>query len=318
MRLTIIIIFLASLACQKRDVALLDLENTPAKLELFAPNQVSTHLYERDLAISPNGDEIIFTVSNYKQNVRGLFSLSKKNGFWEDKKLLPFCGIYQDIEPFITPDGQKLFFASNRPLDSTTSRKDYNIWVSPKSNVGWGNPHPLNGRINLPGDEFYPSVSQNGNLYFTATRKDGMGKEDIFISRYEDGNYTDPIPLGSGVNSQVYEFNAYISPNESLLIFSSYGRSEELGGGDLYFSRKNTEGQWTKAQNLGPDINSKKLDYCPFVDFRNSNFYFTSDRMSEKTAVFSSYEDLENSALQPLNGMGNIYRIAMSNTALKE
>lgn len=172
-----------------------------------------------------------------------------------------------------------------------------------------GEPTALSDLINTKGDEFFPSVANNGNLYFTATRSNGIGREDIFLGQFIDGIYQIPEPLDTNINTATYEFNAYISPDEDLIIFSSYGRSDDLGGGDLYFSKRLTDGQWMKSENLKA-INSDKLDYCPFVDFYRGNFYFTSERLGNSAGI-KSLADLERQANQVQNGYGDIYRISL-------
>ena len=239
-----------------------------------------------------------------------LHSTTTSSPCWSEE-IVSFSGEFQDIEPFFSPDGSQLFFASNRPINSDSERKDYNIWVSKKENDTWGAPSPLSDKINTEGEEFYPSVSKDGNLYFTATREDGIGREDIFVSKYENGEYSDPMVLDSTVNTTAYEFNAYINPEEDLLIYSSFGRKDGLGGGDLYYSKKDENGNWTVARNMGAPINSEKLDFCPFVDYSNNNFYFTSERAKEFDQKINSLEELENISNNVLNGMGNIYRINM-------
>ena len=252
------------LSCQSDTAIQIDLETEPSALEIFGKDIISTSLYERDIAISPVGDQIIYSLGDYKQSIRSLVVLTKEGQSWSKPAILPFSGKHQDIEPFFSVDGNQLYFASNRPMNEGSDRTDYNLWVVEKTNDGWANPLPLDTIINTLGDEFYPSVSKNGNLYFTATRADGIGREDIFRSKKVNGSYEIPVVLDTNINTATYEFNAYIHPDENLLIFSSFGRTDGMGGGDLYFSKKDENGKWGTAQNMGELVNSKKLDYCPF------------------------------------------------------
>ena len=293
-----------------------NIQATADGVTLFGEDIISTPLYERDLAISPQGNELIYTLGDYKQNKRCLVALHNENGKWINPGILNISGTYQDIEPFYSPDGNSLFFASNRPIYGDSTRTDYNIWSSDRAGESWSEPSPLDSLINTRGDEFYPAVSSNGTLYFTATREDGIGREDIFKSSSYSGNYKAPVALDSAINSTVYEFNAYVNPTETLLIFSSYGREDDMGGGDLYYSKKMDDGHWSEAQNMGPEINSEYLDYCPFVDLTNGNFYFTSERVNREKITINTPADIENTALSTLNGMGNIYRIGLNNTPL--
>ena len=189
------------------------------------------------------------------------------------------------------------------------SRDDYNIWYSDRINDSWSEPIALDSIINSRNDEFFPSLSNNGNLYFTATRDNGIGKEDIFISEFIDGEFQSPKPLPTEINTLSFEFNAYINPEENLIIFSSFGRSDGYGGGDLYISRKDKSGKWTKSKNLGELINSDKLDYCPFVDWKSRNLYFTSERKTLNNKKIENVGELIEFSNSPLNGFGNIYKI---------
>ena len=281
------------------------------KLELFGEGYISTSLYERDFAISPEGNEILFTLGNHKQSVRTLVSIRKGANGWGAKTILPFSGDYNDIEPFFAPDGSCLYFASNRPMDKDSTRTDYNLWRVNRKPNGWGLPVPLDTLINSSREEFYPSVSTAGNLYFTSTREDGLGREDIFMSELKNGNYLMPVVLDSAINSALFEFNAYIHPEENLIVFSSYGRQDGYGGGDLYYSLKDGKGNWQKAINMGPEVNSKNLDYSPFVDLERKVLYFSSDRADTNSRSIKTVSDLEVEATKVLNGMGNIYRIAL-------
>ena len=287
------------------------MDQSPDSLEVFAAHTVSTALYERDIAISPSGDMIVYTLGNHKQTRRCLVAMEKRENGWSTPEILPISGGYQDIEPFFTPDGNRLYFASNRPISQDSSRKDYNLWYADKLANGWAPPVALDTIINTRGDEFYPSLSSRGNLYFTASRNDGLGLEDIFLAEFSNGNFQKPVPLDSAINSTKYEFNAYISPAEDLIIFSSYGRSDGMGGGDIYFSTKSDDGSWMEAKNMGALVNSENLDYCPFVDWEHNNFYFTSDRASLPEHQLSSVKELVALSNSILNGHGNIFRISL-------
>ena len=296
--------------CKPEQYNKIDLSDQPQELQLFAPHIISTELYERDIAISPGGDEIIHTLSDYKQTRRCLVVNKKCGTRWQSKTILNFSGEYNDIEPFFSMDGNKLYFASDRPIRSDSNRRDYNIWVSDRQSQGWSDPSPLGPDINTVGDEFYPAVSKNYNLYFTSARESGTGKEDIYLSRFAYGVYQKPEPLDTNINSTTWEFNAYISPDEDLILFSSYGRKDDLGGGDLYFSKKDAQGNWMPSENLGPLINSDKLDYCPFADLQRGNFYFTSERFIIPDKKINNVAEIVQMANGLLNGMGNIYRIS--------
>lgn len=287
----------------------IDLTKARDSLTFFAPSFISTGLYERDLAISRDGNEIIFSRGDHKQTRRVLMSSVRTTSGWSDPVVLSFSGEHQDIEPFFSPSDDRIYFASDRPFSASHKKKNYNIWYSEKKGDHWGDPIALDTLINTEGDEYYPSLSANGNLYFTASRKEGIGREDIFYSPLQDGEYQQIICLDTLVNTPVYEFNAYVSPDEELLIFSSYGRKDGIGGGDLYYSTKDSSGNWTPSKNLGDEINSSNLDYCPFYLPDSETLFLTSDRTLPLSDSWTITKDIQEFADSPGNGYGDIYWI---------
>ncbi|WP_176214643.1 PD40 domain-containing protein [Reichenbachiella faecimaris] len=275
--------------------------------ELFMSGKVSTKYKERDLTISAEDNHLLYSIHSYNDETRMIVEILKEGKEWGEPKLVSFSGIYKDIEPMFDPNGKKLYFASNRPLFDGDESQDYNIWYVDKQKNGWGNPMALDTIINTEGDEFFPSVSNRGTLYYTATLEVGKGKEDIYYSLLKDGEYQAPISMDSAINTATYEFNSFIDPDERFIIFSSYKRPDGLGGGDLYIAYQ-TNGIWQMAQPLGDQINSTKLDYCPFVSADGKIFYFTSNRKQQVGA--NSIKELRHLMDNPQNGFDDIYTIS--------
>ena len=246
---------------------------------VFGPGIISDGFSNRDMALSPDGNDLFYTL----QWTYGAFSVilhaHKKNGLWSNPETAWFSGRFNDLEPAYSPDGRKLFFTSNRPLQAADSNKDYDIWYLLKKGENWEGPFNAGSLINTDKDEFYPSVANNGNLYFT--RDNGDAKDDIFVSTFKDGHYEKPRALPESINSKGYDFNAYVDPDEKFILFSSYKRNDDLGGGDLYFSL-HKDSSWLPARHFGMEINSSGLDYSPFVSGDKRYFFFTSKRQLVK------------------------------------
>ncbi len=277
--------------------------------ELYAPGIISTNLNERDIAFTPDGQELYYTLWTGSFGVI-LFVKQEENQLTRPQ-VASFSGRYSDLEPVISTDGTTLFFVSNRPLEENGKPKDYDIWFVEKTATGWGEPQNPGSPINTDKNEFYPSVTSNSTLYYTAGYEGSLGGEDIYRSKLVNGKYTEPGNLGNSINSKADEFNALIAPDEGYLIFSSFGRDDGIGGGDLYVSFKNEDGSWTKAKNMGSAINSTALDYCPAISPDGKYFYFTSrrttiERFSESQRTYNGLRDLLN---KPQNGMTDIYWI---------
>ena len=246
---------------------------------IFGPGSVSDGFDNRDMALSPSNDEL-FTTIQYGSSFSGILHSRKKGNQWSKPEIAFFSGSFNDLEPAFSPDGKRLFFTSNRPLSDTGhSSKDYDIWFIEKNADGWGKPKNLGSNVNTSKDEFYASVASNGNLYFT--RDNDSTVDDIFVSKYDNGIYMMPYALDSNVNSKGYDFNCFVDPDEKYLLYSSYKRSDDFGGGDLYIS-VNKNGKWQPAIHLDSGINTNTIDYSPFVSSDKKYFFFTSRRSAFK------------------------------------
>jgi hypothetical protein len=125
---------------------------------------------------------------------------------------------------------------------------------------------------------------------------------------FKDGKYAAPVSLPEAINSKGYEFNAFVDPDEEFILFSAYGRADDIGKGDLYISVKKN-GQWQQAINLGKNINSASLDYCPFVTWDKQYLFFTSSRASYKSPFRKrqTLADLRKGLSNAGNGSDDIY-----------
>lgn len=274
--------------------------------------EISTELSERDLAISPDGTEMYYTLQGNQRTYSViLYRTKRKDNTWTTPAVAPFSGKYGDLEPAFTADGKKLFFSSNRPLDGSNTIKDYDIWYVERRGNSWSEPVNAGEVVNTKADEFYPSPTFSGNLYFTAEYEHGVGKEDIFVCRWENGRYSKSTPLDTAVNSKTWEFNAYVSPDEQYIFFTAYGRKGDQGGGDLYMSTKDAQGKWQPAKQISI-INSSYLDYCPFLSFDKKMLFFTSGRhgIPKSFSKALSYDELMKLSRGPVNGSENVYGIS--------
>ncbi len=284
--------------------------NGQVSINLVMPDLFSEYPNVRDIAITSDGNEIYFTLDSYKSEIGAIAFIKKQGEDWSAPEIVSFSGNYRDLEPALSQDGKTMYFASNRPIhNDSISAKDYDIWFVDRTENGWSEPQNIGETINTSHNEFYPSIANNGNLYFTSDRPTEIGRENIYVSEYIDESYTEPIPLGENINSKFYEFNAFIAPDESFLIFSTIRRGEGLGGGDLYISFN--QNGWQKAQPL-QFVNTKYLDFCPFVDTTSGLLYFTSQKTEippheEKGLDISFFQNLSKSDIP--KGLNRIYSV---------
>ena len=128
--------------------------------QIFAPGVVSTGLATRDLAMTPDGDEIYFGVTAGGKTAIMVTRLT--DGVWSEPVVAPFSGRSLDIEPSISADGQRFFFLSTRPQPHQEEKPGWvyqDIWVMDREGDGWGEPSNLGPPVNTDAPEYFPSVT---------------------------------------------------------------------------------------------------------------------------------------------------------------
>jgi hypothetical protein len=284
-------------------------ESVPAgAAELFSPGNITTLFNERDFAIAPDGKEIFYSLM-IGNNLAKIVSRKLVNGKWQPAEEMPFSGSYHDIEPALSPDGNKLFFVSTRELTGNGT-KDHDIWVSTRTTGGWSAPTNLGAPVNTSQDEYYPSVAASGTLYWTANYANGKGDEDIWYATTTPSGYA--VPKLLPFNTYLDEFNAFVDPDEKFILYSIFGRGDQLGNGDLYISKKLPDNTFSQGTHLDYDINSTALDYSPYVSQDKKLMFFTSERKTNPPAdlpsdIFSP-KTLVRKITYPVGG-SNIYWI---------
>ena len=244
-------------------------------------------------AFTKDGKEFYFN-RQYK-GFWTIFYTKEVDGKWTTPKPMPFSSNYTDRDFTMSPDGEKIYFGSNRPLrEGGPTLKSLDIYVTIRSeNDTWEQPTNLGKPINTQEfGENYPSVSSNGNLYFFSCRNDGLGGCEIYMSQFLNGQHLDPANLGPAVNSEMNDWDAYIAPDESYIIFSSQNREDTLGEQDLYISYRK-DGVWSKARNMGNRVNSSSDEICPSVSLDGKYLFFTTRRRGKADIFWISAKIIE-------------------------
>lgn len=182
-----------------------------------------------------DGDSIIyFTRNNYnklksgkskeKVNKLKLYFSKKVNGSWTTAKEMPFnSNEYSVGHPALSNDKKTIYFTSDMP--GTKGGTD--IFKSIKNEKGeWSTPENLGDEINTAGNEMFPFVDVNDNLYFASNGMAGLGGLDIFKTKLSGGT---PKNLGYPINSKKDDFGLIASANMKQGYFSS---NRKRGGPD--------------------------------------------------------------------------------------
>ncbi len=229
--------------------------------QIFGPGVISTENDEAGMVVSPAGDEIIFwtvePVEGGGSPKTTIYITRQQNGSWTSPEAAPFSGDYQDMYPALHPDGSRLFFQSNRPIDSAESEFEYNIWYVDREGEGWGEPKPIGRPINGPNHTGGASATLDGTLYYTLMDMEG-GDSKLYRSEFVNGIYQEPVRLPDRVNAFHQTTDSYVDPEDRYLVFTAFERQgHESNPGDLYVAFRGEDGSWSEAELLGPTMNSE-------------------------------------------------------------
>jgi len=227
--------------------------------EVFAPGLVSRESDEGGVVIHPDGTEIYFWVvrGGDGQGHSTIYETKRKDGSWTNAEVSSFSGAYSDSYIAMHPDGSRLFFQSDRPVDKEESTFKYNIWYVDRVGEGWSEAksagRPINGSNHTGG----ASVTLDGTLYYTIMDIN-TGAAQIYRSRYVDRVYQEPERLPNTINRWHQTTDSYVAPDESYLIFTAFERQGHEGNpGTVYVSFRDESGDWSEALEMGPAINSE-------------------------------------------------------------
>lgn len=179
-------------------------------------------------------------------------------------------------EPFLAPDGSRLFFVANYPPDIYVSKRV-------KGNE-WSAATALPAPVNSEAAEWSPCVALDGTLYFCSTRNRDAGETRLYRCEPSEGGYGDPELLPGAINEDSVGDPA-VSPDESFIVFAS-PKSGGIGGLDLYISFRQEDGTWSAGRNLGPKVNTTYEELGPRVS-RDGKYLFFYRREKWKDASFS-------------------------------
>jgi hypothetical protein len=276
---------------------------TPPGLEpeIFAPGVVSTSEGEGCIVFSADGRRVVFRRFGIAQL---LLEGEDAPGGWRVFRVPPpFSRLDWYSGDFVlAPDSTSFYFTSARPIeDGMPPFQRSNIWVVQWDDGKWSTPTVLPSPIRTPDHQAYPTVTRDGTLYFFSWNPEEEDS-DLFRSTRVNGDYTAPENLGPPVNSEYEEFDPFVAPDGSYIIFTSYERPGGYGNGDFYISFRQGDGSWSEPVNMGDPINSQANENRPFVTLDGRYFFFTSDRVVSDPSL----EELRPGD-RPGNGSRDIY-----------
>jgi outer membrane protein OmpA-like peptidoglycan-associated protein/tetratricopeptide (TPR) repeat protein len=248
-------------------------------------------------ALTADGETLIFT---RKLNTLMFFN---EDFFWSKK----VNGIWQKAEPIedlntekneggqcVSADGQVMYFSA---CDRADGKGACDIYMTAFKNGVWETPINVEG-LNTKMWEALPALSADKRtIYFTSSRTGSKGR-DLWYSTLDANNqWVTPKNMGETINTSGDEQAPFIHPDGQTLYFASNGHGG-LGGFDIFYTRKQSDGTWSIPENLGTPINTPNQERSLSVSLDGKYAFFSrsiSDHGDdEKQAIF--YCELEEKA----------------------
>jgi Tol biopolymer transport system component len=231
--------------------------------KVFAPGFISTTAEEYHICFSPDGNEIYFSRYTAADDSNTLWVTRQADGMWTSPVRAEFTGPYFNIEAFITRDNRSMYFVSQR------GTSNIGIWTMTRTVSGWSAPvklgQPLSAAIKMG-----PSLSENGNLYFTEV-SNNSGR--FFLAQNQDGRFATPVPLSPTVNAYTLMGHAFVAPDESWLVFDAEADMPQSDGGVLFVTFKGQGGDWLTPIRLNL-ANKGSNEYCPTISPDGKYLFF--------------------------------------------
>lgn len=216
----------------------LDRDRMPLKPEPFSV-QLNSQLHEGPVSFDRHANRMYFTRSNQVLGVgradsQGKIRLKIYEAIrgpydWEQIKPLPFNGdSYSCMHPALSPDGEKLYFASDRP----GGYGGWDIYVVEREGNSWSAPINLGPEINTAKNEGFPFIHDNGVLFFSSNGHRGMGGIDLYMIDISSNTWGNLIQLGAPVNSESDDFGLFLTDDQHG--YFSSNRPGGLGKDDIY------------------------------------------------------------------------------------
>ncbi|HNX44666.1 MAG TPA: OmpA family protein [Bacteroidales bacterium] len=240
---------------------------------------VNSFGYEYINSVSVDEEQMYFTRRGAdRRDNESFFESHKENGQW--------CPATELGEPIntsgnegalcLSPDRMSFYLTCCSRFDSYGS---CDLYTSQRYGNQWTEPMNLGKTVNSTAWDSQPCLASDGRtLYFVSSRKGTKGGSDIFCTvKQADGTWSQPVNLGDSINTPADEMAPFIHADGRTLYFSSEGHPG-MGGADLFVSRMDINGNWTKAVNIGYPVNTKGDEINLVINAGGDAAYISSDK----------------------------------------
>ncbi len=241
----------------------------PVSVQLFARDLISTVPPEFSVSFSPDGRTVYFNrTDDARANITMLASLLR-NGDWSEPEAVPWSSGARDVDPFVSPDGDRIWFSSNRPRGGQ-AQPEYASWYVERTATGWSDPIDPGPPLNSDSADVFISQARDGTVVFSSTRD---GAQRIYLSRPAGSGWEPPVALRFGTVDTAS--NPFISPDGSFILLAI---PTPAGPRDLFVSCRAADGSWGRPSRLPNGINSPFDEFTPTLHPVDGGLLFTSER----------------------------------------
>ncbi|MFT7121231.1 MAG: outer membrane protein OmpA-like peptidoglycan-associated protein [Neolewinella sp.] len=163
----------------------------------------------------------------------GIYSAYRAEYDWAGIRPLPFNGPnFSNQHPSVTPNGKRVFFASNRE----GGYGGYDLYFSDFREGLWSPAINMGPDINTEGNEAFPYIHANGRLFFASDGHGGQGGYDLFLVDLSQRRWGKLLNLPSPINSSADDVGIVLTKDASRGYMVS-NREEGKGKDDIYLLR---------------------------------------------------------------------------------
>lgn len=203
-----------------------------------------------------------------------IYISESRRGRWSEPRPISFSDPrYSDSDPWLTPDGSTLYFASDRPTAARPGKKDLDLWRSRRDRAGlWSAPEHLGEEVNGAGPELGPEF-HDGILYFSAVRKAGKGGLDIYAAREGGGAFGAAAPIAGPFNTATSESDFTLSADGRRAVFWRM-----VGDKGVLHTAVRTRTGWSEPAPLPASVNIGPFNFTPAFTRDGKSLRFASTR----------------------------------------
>lgn len=210
------------------------------------------------------------------------YSRRDANGWSNAKHLTGNANSHVHEAPvWVNGDGTRLLLYYNKSINADP-HKQGDIYESDFVDGAWTNPTPMK-MINSNYRETHASISNDGKtIYFTTNNPKYAihGGMDIVKTIYNEvtGKWSEPVDVGSKINTEWDEESPFIKPDGKHFYFSSQGHTS-IGGFDFFRCELKENGEFSEPINMGFPLNTPYDDPCIYVSDDGKRVFFNSNRL---------------------------------------